>query len=361
MRILITTGGTGGHIYPAIALADIIKEKDQTTTFLFVGSNNRMETTIVPQNGYEFKGISARGFNGASGNKLQSLQMLMSSYSKCKEIIKEFNPDIVIGFGGYVTVGVILAAVRMKIPTVIHEQNSTAGLANKLLGHFAKKVIISYPSSAKDFPKNKTVLLGNPRATIAANLKVRKGYLGDCGLKSKLKTVLMVMGSQGATGVNEIMIETLNSLNPTNYQIAYVTGENNYEDFKSKIVDNENIVILPYVDQVQMLAHVDLVVCRGGATSAAEITALKVPSIIIPSPYVPNNHQYYNAKELLDNGCALLVEEKSFESKSFIAMLEELINDDARLSEMSKNASTLGFNNAAYDIMSLLEEVGTKK
>ena len=356
MRILIATGGTGGHIYPALALADIALQNDASTEILFIGNEDRMETTIIPDSGYDFLGIAAKGFNNAAANKFTSLKLMFKAYSKCKNIIKDFKPDAVIGFGGYVSVPVLLAASRLKIPTFLHEQNSIAGMANKFLARFVKKVFVSYQSSLKDFPSKKTLLLGNPRATIAHSMVSNKEFLKSYGLSNDKKTVFIVMGSLGSSSVNDKMITALNSVDAASYQVVYVTGKENYEQFVSRVNDNPNIKILPYIDQVQMLANCDLVVSRGGATSAAEITALNVPSIIIPSPFVPNNHQFLNAKELLDNGCSILVEEKDLETTNIVEVIEQTINDDSKLCTMSDCAKKLGFPRAAYDILSVIVE-----
>jgi len=356
MRILIATGGTGGHIYPALALADIALQNDANTKILFIGNVDRMEKSIIPDAGYDFLGIAAKGFNNANANKLNSLKLIFEAYSRCKEIIREFKPDVVIGFGGYVSVPVLLAASRLKVPTFLHEQNSIAGMANKLLGHFVKKVFVCYEGTVRDFPSQKTMLLGNPRATIAHNETIDQTFLKTLNLNSDLKTVFMVMGSLGSSSVNEKMIEALNSVTSTDYQIVYVTGKDDYNQFKEKVNEKENIKILPYINQIQMLANCDLVVSRGGATSAAEITALNVPAIIIPSPFVPNNHQFLNAKELLDNGCALLVEEKDLDTINIIDVIEETIFDDTKLVQMSGCAKKLGFPQAAYDILKAIKK-----
>lgn len=361
MRVLIATGGTGGHIYPAIALADELLSRDSQTSILFIGNNDRMEAHEIPKHNYDFFGIDAKGFNGNSSDKVKSIQLMRQSFFICRNKIKEFQPDIVVGFGGYVTVPVILAASTLHIPTVLHEQNSIAGMANKFLSHFASKVIVCYPDVIHDFPKNKSVLLGNPRASIAKRVHYSRDLLKEYGLKPNRKTVFIVMGSLGSTSVNEKMIHALRMMDGKDYQVIYVTGKNSYKEFTLLMNDTENVKICPYVNQVELVANVDLVVSRGGATSASEITALQKPSIIIPSPYVPNNHQFLNAKAMLDAGCALLLEEKDLSASHIVRLIETLIYDDVKLQEMSNHAQTLGFKNAAEDIASLLEEMSGEK
>ena len=357
MRVLIATGGTGGHIYPAIALADELRSVDPSTSILFIGNNDRMESTEIPKHNYDFYGIDAKGFNGNSGDKVKSIQLMSKSFFLCRKKIKEFNADVVVGFGGYVTVPVILAASTLGIPSIIHEQNSIAGMANRFLAKFVKKVVCCYPEVMKDFDTKKVVLLGNPRASIAKRVTYDRNILKEYGLQPQRKTIFIVMGSLGSSSVNEKMIDSLYKMNGRDYQVIYVTGKNGYDSFKKQFADTENVKILPYANQVEIVANVDLVISRGGATSASEITALQKPSIIIPSPYVPNNHQFLNAKAMLDAGCALLLEEKDLSGERIFAMVESLIYDDAKLHEMAVASESLGFANAAEDMVQLVKQV----
>lgn len=357
MRILIATGGTGGHIYPALALADELMSAYPDTKILFIGNNDRMEAVEIPKHNYDFFGIDAKGFNGNSGDKIKSIQLMSKSFFLCRKKIKEFQADLVIGFGGYVTVPVIVAASTLGIPSIIHEQNSIAGMANRFLSKFVKKVVCCYPEVMNDFNKDKTVLLGNPRASIAKRVTYNRDILKEFGLQPKRKTVFIVMGSLGSSSVNEKMIEALYKMDGRDYQVIYVTGKNGYDSFRKQFADTANVKIVPYVNQVEVVANVDLVISRGGATSASEITALQKPSIIVPSPYVPNNHQFINAKAMLDAGCALLLEEKDLTADSIYAMVESLIYDDKKLSDMSLAAQSLGFPNAAEDLVKLIKQV----
>ena len=357
MRVLIATGGTGGHIYPAIALADELRSIDPSTSILFIGNNDRMESTEIPKHNYDFYGIDAKGFNGNSGDKVKSIQLMSKSFFLCRKKIKEFNADIVIGFGGYVTVPVILAATTLGIPSMIHEQNSIAGMANRFLSKFVKKVVCCYPEVMKDFDAKKVVLLGNPRASIAKRVTYDRNILKQYGLQPQRKTVFIVMGSLGSSSVNEKMIESLYKMDGRDYQVIYVTGKNGYDAFRKQFTDTANVKILPYVNQVEIVANVDLVISRGGATSASEITALQKPSIIIPSPYVPNNHQFINAKAMLDAGCALLLEEKDLSADKIYEMVESLIFDDEKLQKMAISSESLGFPNAAENMVNLIKQV----
>ena len=347
--MLVTTGGTGGHIYPAVALVNYMLKNDKDLEVAFIGNSDRMENTIIPKMGYNFIGIEAARFND-NGNKLKALKLLYSSYQKCLTIVKNFAPDVVIGFGGYVTVPVLMAAKKLGIKTVIHEQNSIAGMANRALGHFVNKVITVYPEAGQAFPARKVVNLGNPRESAALDFNKDREILRDYGLDPARKTILIVMGSLGSQSVNERMLKILSDMRRKPYNIIYVTGRNNYSEFASKIEDTDTLKILPYIDQFNVAGNCDLVVSRGGATSACEYMALGVPSIIVPSPYVPNNHQFLNAKSMLDNGACRILEEKDLNSLNLIAEIEDLINDDIKLRQMSAAARAMSHVNAAADI-----------
>ena len=359
MKMLVATGGTGGHIYPAVALVNYMLKNDKNLEVAFIGNSDRMENTIIPKMGFNFIGIEAARFND-NGNKLKALKLLYSSYQKCLTIVKDYKPDVVIGFGGYVTVPVLMAAKKLGIKSVIHEQNSIAGLANRTVGHFVNKVITVYPEAGQAFPARKVVNLGNPRESAALDFIKDREILRDYGLDPARKTILIVMGSLGSQSVNDRMLEILRDMSKKPYNIIYVTGRNNYSDFASKIEDTPTLKILPYIDQFNVAGNCDLVVSRGGATSACEYMALGVPSIIVPSPYVPNNHQYLNAKSMLDNGACLILEEKDLDSANLIGMVEDLINDDIKLRNMSNAAKSMSHVNAAADIAKLIYEMAGK-
>ena len=360
MKVLITTGGTGGHIYPAIALADELKKHYANSDILFIGNSDRMETEIIPALGYRFIGIEAARFNEAN-NKLAALRLLYRSYKKCIGLVSEYLPDVVVGFGGYVTVPVIMAAVKLGIKTVIHEQNSIAGMANKMLGHFVDKVVTVYPEASPAFPQNKVVCLGNPRESAVNDFHKDKLMVTEYGLDAARKTVLAVMGSLGSQSVNEKMKEVINRVKEKPYNLIYVTGKNNYDEFMKDMEESDNVKILPYVDQFRLAGNVNLIVSRAGATSCCEYMALGAPAIFIPSPYVPNNHQFINAKSMLDNGAAMLLEEKDLSPDNLISMIDEVINDDEKLREMGEKARAMSHPNAAEDIVKLIYETVGKE
>ena len=356
MKIVITTGGTGGHIYPATTLADKLIIDDKNNEILFIGNYDRMESTEIPKLGYRFIGIKAAKFN-SSKSKLNSIKILYKAYKECLHILEDYEPDIVIGFGGYVTVPVIMAAVKLKIKTIIHEQNSLPGLANRVLGHFVDKIVVCYESAKEAFNKKKTLILGNPRESTALNFVKDPSIFKQFGLDCSKKTLLIVMGSLGSVSVNEKMMGILEGLKNKDFNIIYVTGRNNYQKVIENISESSNLKIVDYIDQLNIAGNCALVISRGGATSAREYMALGIPTIIVPSPYVPNNHQYINAKEMFDRKAAYLLEEKDLNVNNTISIIDELMNDDEKLKQMSNAAKKMSYPNAAYDIVNLMKEV----
>jgi undecaprenyldiphospho-muramoylpentapeptide beta-N-acetylglucosaminyltransferase len=355
MRILIATGGTGGHLYPALALVSYIKTQETNCDFLFVGSKERLESQVVPKMGYDYIGMNIKGMSGSFFNKIKALNIFMLSLRKSKKIIKNFKPDIVIGFGGYVSSSIVLSASKLKIPTIIHEQNSIVGLANKVLIKHVDAIIACYDKAYKIFPKEKTYLLGNPRASEVLATKTIDIY-SKYQLESSKKTVLIVMGSLGSASVNQVVIDSIPLFEQKNYQIIFVTGKNYYEDIIKQVkIKTNNIKIIPYVEDMPSMQHqVDLIISRAGASTIAEITSLGVASILIPSPYVASNHQEYNAKELVNKEAALMILERELTKKRLINDIDELINNPLQIKKLQQKAKELGTPNASKDIYHLI-------
>ncbi len=350
MKIAIVTGGTGGHIYPALSFAHLIQDRYPESEILFIGNQERMESTLIPQAGFLFKGLSTKSIHGNIFQKALRYAHVFSTQKEARRILLDFKPDWVLGFGGYVCVPVILEASKLKIPTFLHEQNAIAGKANKFLAQKVTGIIASYPKNCEDFPKNKTVLLGNPRAYDVKEL-TDKSMLKALGLDPNLKTVLFVMGSLGAESLFDISASVLENLALNNIQSIFVTGQKHYDAFISQNDETKLIKIVPYIDQVKMMQEVDLMITRGGATTAAEITVLGVASIIIPSPYVPNNHQFYNAQELLEaKGCEIIEEKELNAQELYHAIMNILLNDAYRLT-LKENAKKMGYPLAAEKML----------
>ena len=355
MRILIATGGTGGHIYPALALADAARSRYEDCEILFVGNKNRMESKEIPQHGYRFIGLEASGLSGNILNKLKALGQMSTSYVKALKIVKDFKPDIAIGFGGYVSAPVMMAAHTRKVKTMLHEQNSIVGKANKLCMKFADAIVICYEKCFDECDRSKTRLLGNPRASIVKKHPVDQEYYNSLNLDPSKPLLLVVMGSLGSTSVNEAMIQALPEIDSKN-QILFVCGRGNYETV-SKAMKRDNIKVVEYVDQLAILEKVDCIICRAGATTAAEITAFGIPSILIPSPYVANNHQFYNASVLVEKKCAFMIEEKDLNANTLFEKVSRILKNERLKNEMKKNARAAGFPNASDDMLDWIEEL----
>ena len=360
MKVVISAGGTGGHIYPALAIINKIKEKEPNSEFLYIGTHNRMEKDIVPKYNIPFKSIEIYGFNRKKLLKnFKTIKCLISAKKECKKLIKDFKPDIVIGVGGYVTYPVIKAAKSLGIKTIIHEQNSVAGKANLTLSRYVDKICVSFKSSESEFPKDKVVFTGNPCSEDAIKKEVISK--NKFGLSKSKKLVLFVMGSLGATKVNNYIASNLYKFKDKNYEVLFVTGKNDYEDvIKNKVPSNVKVV--PYVEGLTgIMKNTDLIVTRAGASTLSEVIALNIPSILIPSPYVPNNHQYKNAIDLVNENAALLLEEKDLNDDILVEKIDKLIYDENKLNNMSKNLDKLKVSNSAQLIYDTIKSLIDRK
>lgn len=356
MRLLLVTGGTGGHIYPATALAEAAKKRYQDIEILFVGNDDRMEATLIPEAGFDFYALHTSGLTGGIMHKIKAVGQMLKAKRQAVKLMKEWKPDIVVGFGGYVSAPVILAAHSLHIPTMIHEQNSIAGASNKLVARYVDGIVICYERLFDTFDRSKTRLLGNPRATSALQVPFQEDYYRELGLDMNKPLILVVMGSLGSTSINEIMCEALPQVN-TKYQILFVTGKNNADAVKKQLPQQANLHVVEYVRQLEIMQQVDLIICRAGATTAAEITALGVPAIIIPSPYVAHNHQYYNADVLKQQKAAFMIEEKELTKDKLIAYIDRIMENPALQKQMRQAMKRLGFPNAGNDMLEWIDEM----
>ncbi len=352
MRVIVTAGGTGGHIYPALAIIEKIKEKEPDSKFLYIGTKDRMEKDIVPKRGIDYIGIEMYGLTKNIMRDVKAGYLIFSNILKCRKIIKDFKPDVVLGIGGYVTYPVVRAAKSLGIKVFIHEQNSIPGKSNRALAKLADKIGISFPGSEKYFDKRKVVFTGNPCSEQA--LTVPKISKTKFGLKNNKKFVLIVQGSLGSSSINKKMIPFLQDIDDENYEVLYITGKSSYEEFK-KNKFSKNVFIEPYVDNLSgLMKSADVIVSRAGASSLSEIIALKKLSILIPSPYVANNHQYYNALELANNKAAIMIEESNLNKDILKENINKLtseenlelqINMQLKLGKMAKkDSSTIIYN-----------------
>jgi len=347
MRVIISAGGTGGHIYPALSIVKKIKEKDPNSEILYIGTTDRMESKIVPNEGIPYMGVKLQGLK-KNLTVFKTFFMFLKAIKVCKKKIIEFKPDIVIGVGGYITTPVIFAAHKLGIKTVIHEQNSIPGKSNKFLMKKVDKIFVSLPGSFDYFPKDKTVLTGNPRSEeVYLAKKIDKK---EIGLTPNKIFILIVMGSLGSETINEALKKSINDFNKKDFEVMIVTGKDHFNEFND-VKANSNVKIVPYLDNMaNVLGNVDIIVSRAGASAISEITSLGIPSILVPSPYVANNHQYYNAKELVDNGASILLEEKDFDSATLLKDIDLLLNDKVLYSRMHEKALELSNHNSCSDI-----------
>lgn len=361
MRLLVSGGGTGGHIYPALALINEVKQKDPTSEILYVGTNKGLESRIVPKAGINFKTIRIQGFKRSlSLENFKTIYLFLKSVLDSRKIIKAFKPDIVVGTGGYVCGSVVFAASQMGIPTVIHEQNSVAGVTNKFLSHFVDKIAICFDDVRSDFPKKKIIFTGNPRAQQVAHIK-RQNRLKDYGLSDDCPTVLIFGGSRGAEGINESVLDAAIHFKGQPYQVLFVTGQVHYDKIvsqaKSKNIP-KNVVIKPYISNMpEILPEIDLIVGRAGATSLAEITALGIPSILIPSPYVTANHQTKNALSLVNRNAAVMIPESQLSGQKLSDEVNRLMNDFSKRKQMAINASKVGVRDATDRLFNVLKDL----
>ena len=356
MRVVVSAGGTGGHIYPALAIIDKIKEKEPNSEFLYIGTHNRMEKDIVPAHGIPFKSIEMYGFNKKNLLKnFKTIKCILKSFKECKKLIKEFNPDIVIGVGGYVTVPVIISAKKLGYKTFLHEQNSIPGKSNKYLAKYSDAIGVSFASSMKYLPKEKTYLTGNPCSENAVN--VHPATKTELGLSANKKLVLITMGSLGSASINRYLIKNLNNFQNKSYEVLLITGKANYNEFIKNPIP-ENVKVLPFYEGLtKIMKRTDLFISRAGASTLSEIIALETPSILIPSPFVANNHQYINAKDLIDKNAATMIEEKDLIGNILIEKIDELIDDDLALRKMKENLKIFKVEDSALLIYNKIKEI----
>lgn len=354
-------GGTGGHIYPAIAIANQIKKEFKEAQILFVGTERGLENEIVPANGYDIKTITVSGFNRKKLMKnFGTMLKAMKGLREAREIIKEFKPDIVIGTGGYVCGPVVFTASIMGIKTFIHEQNALPGVTNKILCKFADVTFISFEESEKYFNKAKRVVLsGNP---------LREEFIEYTeAIKSQQSGSFKVIcfgGSRGAEKINASMLKVLEVLNGIDdIELYFVTGKAHYHSVMREIENKriqlkDNIHVLDYIHNMsEYMSASDLVISRAGALTIAEVNALGKPAILIPSPYVTGNHQYFNAKVVADCGAAYIIEERELSEEKIMSIIFKLKNSQAILKEMGENSKKLAHLDAADIILRHIKQI----
>lgn len=357
MRAIISGGGSGGHIFPALAIADKIMEKEPDSDILYIGMEMTMEGKIVPDHGFKFEQIQGRSLKRTPLGVLKLSSSVWKGVSKSRRIIRKFKPDCVIGTGGYVSFPVIVASRLEKVPCYIHEQNAFPGAANRALERFANKVFLAYPEATSYFKQpQKHVFTGNP---------VREEFFCIDKEKSREKLgidkdrfhILMMGGSLGAESINNLAGKIINWMkDDPEYSLSFITGNSNYEDVmnilkKKGVSENERIRVTGFSnDMPEVIGAADLIVCRAGAISVSEINAAGRAAILIPFPWAASNHQYYNAKSVSDHGGAILIEEKNIDAEKIICIIEKYKQNPQELRKMEEASLNCSVRDATEKI-----------
>ena len=352
-RIILSGGGTGGHIYPAVSVAEALKKRfGEDVEILFVGAEGKMEMTLIPNLGYNIKGLKIVGLQRRLTLKNFALPYyLLRSLNQARRIIKEFKPDVVAGFGGYASAPIVFVAQCMGVPTVIQEQNSYAGLVNKIVGGRAKKVCVAYDGMERFFDESKIVMTGNPlRSAFGKGDIDRAEAFAHYGLKEGLPTILVVGGSLGTRTLNNMMkswIVTLGGEAPV--QVVWQTGRFYEKEMREFFANypTKNISLVPFIDRMDYAYEIaDVVISRSGACTVSELCLAKKPTLFVPSPNVAEDHQTKNAKALVDKGAAVMVRDCDA-ADCGIATALKMVGDKAQLEQLSQNIAKLATPDAA--------------
>lgn len=351
IKFIISGGGTGGHIYPAIAIANELRSRFPKAEFLFVGAQDKMEMQKVPQAGYAIKGLWIAGLQRKF--TLQNLLFpvkLLSSLLKSRAIIKSFKPDVVIGTGGFASGPLLQMANSLNIPTLIQEQNSYPGITNKLLSKKANKICVAYENLERFFPKEKMILTGNPvRQDLIAIDSKRKEAIKFFNLDPSKKTLLILGGSLGARRVNQLIEKELGFFASHKVQIIWQCGKFYLDEYKK--YDSNNVQVLAFIDRMDLVyAAADFVISRAGASSVSELSIVGKPVLFIPSPNVAEDHQTKNAKSIVDKNGALMIKESELD-ENFNTIFSDLVTNENLQKQLSENIKKLAKVNATKDIV----------
>jgi UDP-N-acetylglucosamine--N-acetylmuramyl-(pentapeptide) pyrophosphoryl-undecaprenol N-acetylglucosamine transferase len=357
MRVLIAGGGTGGHLFPGLAIADEFKRRDEKTEVIFVGTEHGIEARVVPREGYPIRFLRAEGLVGVSVmKKIRAITRIFSGIADSHRIIQALNPEIVIGVGGYASGATMLTACFKSIPTMILEQNSIPGLTNKFLARFVRGVCITYQESISFFPKAKTYLTGNP-----VRMQVLKGSIESAyrlfSLEKSLFTIFIFGGSAGARSINMAMIEALNYLHDLRGKVQFLhqTGTKDYEHVREAYRKaGFKGTITPFIYQMgEAYAVADIVVSRAGATTLAELTALGKPALLIPYPYAAGQHQELNARKLLEMGAVKMILNRELKGESLAESIRELFKNETMRREMQRISRSVGRPDACAKVVDI--------
>ncbi len=369
MRVVLTGGGTGGHIYPALAVGKELKARDPQAELLYIGGRRGLESKIVPEHGIAFEALEITGFRRSlSWENVRTVIRFLQAVRRSKELLRRFRPDAVVGTGGYVCGPVVYAASRLGIPAMIHEQNVVPGLTNKFLSRYVDAAAVSFKESMPHFSRVPDVVhAGNPSASAAAGADAALGYR-SLGIAPDTPFVLTVGGSGGARALNEAAIGMVPHLaRLPGVHFVFVTGERFHEESLSRIREMkpeaaDRVHVLPYIHNMpEVLAAASLVVSRAGASMIAELTAAGKPAVLVPSPNVTNNHQEANARSVAEAGAAVMILERDLTGESLFAGVQEMMRDTLRREAMAAASRKLGMPDAASVIVGQLARIIAKK
>ncbi|MGE0568672.1 MAG: undecaprenyldiphospho-muramoylpentapeptide beta-N-acetylglucosaminyltransferase [Bacteroidia bacterium] len=359
LKFILSGGGTGGHIFPAVSIANELKKTFPDSQFLFVGAEGKMEMEKVPKAGYEIIGLPIVGLQRRLTFKNLLLPFkLISSLLKARKIIKSFNPDIAIGTGGFASGPVLRMATRLGIPTLIQEQNSFAGITNKILAKKVNTICVAYENMDRYFPRNKIVFTGNPIRQDIADLKVEKKESFDFfKLQSDKKTLLIIGGSLGALTINKSIEKGLEEIQKNDIQIIWQTGKSYFSKAKELESKFSNLRAYDFISRMDFAYNVaDLIISRAGASSVSEICAVAKASILVPSPNVAEDHQTKNAMALVNKNATILVKDAEAEN-NLINVAINLLSDEKKCTELATNANTLAVKNSAELIVQEIKKI----
>lgn len=366
MKVIITGGGTGGHIYPALSIARKIKDTHKDAEILYVGTEKGLEAKLVPKEGFKFQSVRVKGFSRKlSKDTFYSIKELVLGMNDARKVLKKFSPDVVIGTGGYVCGPVVFLAAMRRIPTIIHEQNAFPGVTNKILSKVVDRVAGSFEESKERFSNlDKVKITGNPVRQDLFEIDKNQAYQ-ELEMKKETPLILCFGGSGGQKSLNDAMIKFIvRNIDNKSVQILHITGERFFERFMKDLkymgIDElgENIKVVPYFyEMAKALNITDLAITSGGAITIAELTAIGVPSIIVPKAYTAENHQEYNAKALEKQGASIMIKESDLDYETLSESIYDLLDNPMKLKKMSQNSKSIGVKNADEKILELIEEI----
>ncbi len=362
MKVIVAAAQTGGHINPGIAIANKIKKENKNAEIMFIGTNRGLENDLVPRAGYQLKTIEAYGINRKiSIENIKNMLKTLKGFNEAKKIVKEFNPDIAIGTGGFICGPVLTAAKKYKIPTILHESNAFPGIATKLLSNKVNTVLVGFEDTVKRLPKaKKVVVTGTPTKIKKINLsdEQKENIIKEFNLDEELPIVLVFGGSQGAKSINSTLIEIIKNKTNANYQIIWASGPKQYDiikeylrDIKIDINKIKNVKVMPYIyNMEEMMNLADIIISRSGAMTITEIAITGKPAIFVPFPFATENHQEYNARVLSNIGAAKIILDKDLNVDTLSNTLKDMLKDKNKLLEMGENANKVAIKDVEEKI-----------